>query len=716
MSPPVGRGVGRCAAAVELMEIDRPVVFEMITVHNNVWNGDRMRLEQHAVCWIVLAGYVGRLTVRRGKTCRMLTSQTQFSAILVSVVLLVAGPAVRAQTADEWPPISPEELALKDDPLNPGAPAIILYRETFSNHQESFETHHFRIKILNERGAEYGNVEIPYFKGLYRVEDIKARTVQLDGASMAFDGHIYEKTIVKARKLKGFAKTFSLPALEAGSIVEYRYKLQGERSAQFTPPWIIQGELSLRRARFSYKPYFAPLGWASLTSAAVGLPEKTEYKGGLDFGSLELQDIPPFQQEEFMPPENTARAHVRFFYAAPGFWGTVNKTAFKRTEKLIGKDRRIKRAVSETVSPGDAPIVKLRKLYARAQRIRNLSYESSGTEQESKGDAKAKDVLERGQGSGLAINRVFVALARTAGFDASIVRIARRDVTFFSRDLLDAGQLNAELVRVRLGSEDIFLDPGHAYTPFGLLSWEQTDAGGLDLGKEWGGFITTPEPVSSDARTERKATLRLTPDGTLAGEGHVAFHGQEALQHRLRAFEKGDLARREQLEEELKGWLPADSTVEIDSIKHWENPEEPLRVEFTVEAPGFASTAGRRLVVPAGILRGAREVNFQHQSRVHPVYFPHPWEEHDEILLRVPEGYQVEGVPEPRRVQTMFGEYEASWEAHAEGVLARRRLVLSKYLYPVGGYPNLRRFFSEVRAGDEQQIVLVATETDETQP
>ena len=74
-----------------------------------------------------------------------------------------------------------------------------------------------------------------------------------------------------------------------------------------------------------------------------------------------------------MPPEDTVRAHVRFFYAPPGFWSTVSKSASKRTEKLIGKDRRIKRAASETVSLSDAPMTKLRKLYARAQRIRNLS-------------------------------------------------------------------------------------------------------------------------------------------------------------------------------------------------------------------------------------------------------------------------------------------------------------------------------------------------------
>ena len=155
--------------------------------------------------------------------------------------------------------------------------------------------------------------------------------------------------------------------------------------------------------------------------------------------------------------------------------------------------------------------------------------------------------------------------------------------------------------------------------------------------------------------------------------------------------------------------------MEIDSIKHWENPEEPLRVEFSVRASDLATVAGRRLLLPLGVFQTNEKNRFQHANRVHPVYFPHPWEEHDEIILRVPAGYEVEGMPEPRRSSAPFGQYEMSCEKHPEGVLLRRRLVVEGYYYKVEHYPVLRQFFSKVKAGDEQQLVLVATETGERQ-
>ncbi len=412
----------------------------------------------------------------------MFGREAQFCANLVLAVLFVTGLRVAAQAKDEWEPIPPDELALKDDPLNPGAPAIILYRATFSDHEESFERHHYRIKILNERGTEYGNVEIPYINGVFRVEDIKAGTVRPDGASMPFDGRVFEKTLVKARKLNAFAKTFSLPAVEAGSIVEYKYKLQGKKSRLFAPPWIIQSELSVRRARFALTRYMTPYAGVYFRSAIIGLPKKAENE--IAMGLVKLRDVPPFQQEDFMPPEDTLKAHVRFFYTPSGdFWGEVRNRAFKRVEKLIGKDKSIKRAVSATVSSTDDPQTKLRKLYTRAQQIGNLSYEGSQTEEKRGRNGKAKNVLAHGSGSGAEINRLFVALARAAGFDASIAWIVGRDRTFFRREVLDAGQLNAEAAAVQIGNEEKYLDPGTPYTPFGLLSWEQTGVPGIVLRK-----------------------------------------------------------------------------------------------------------------------------------------------------------------------------------------------------------------------------------------
>ena len=53
---------------------------------------------------------------------------------------------------DDWLPIPPEDLALKDNPLNPGAHAMILYRENSIDAKASSVVEYDRIKIFTEEG------------------------------------------------------------------------------------------------------------------------------------------------------------------------------------------------------------------------------------------------------------------------------------------------------------------------------------------------------------------------------------------------------------------------------------------------------------------------------------------------------------------------------------------------------------------------------------
>ena len=61
---------------------------------------------------------------------------------------------------------------MTSEPLAPGAPAIILYRQVDRDESgtDSHEDNYIRIKVLTEEGRKYANVEIPFFKG---TDDVK---------------------------------------------------------------------------------------------------------------------------------------------------------------------------------------------------------------------------------------------------------------------------------------------------------------------------------------------------------------------------------------------------------------------------------------------------------------------------------------------------------------------------------------------------------------
>ena len=265
------------------------------------------------------------------------------------------------------------------EPQAPGAPAIILFRQVDrdDNGQTSHEDNYVRIKILTEEGRKYADIEIPFFTSTAKIVDIRARTIRPDGSIADFQGKAFDKSIVKARGLKYRAKTFTLPDVQVGGIIEYSYTIDFSEYLVFDSHWILSHELFTKSAKFSLKPYreFA-VRWSW-----QGLPGTAQPKEGPDhIVRLEAQDIPAFQTEDFMPPENELKSRVDFVYSqetfesdAEKFWRKTGKKLNDRLESFVGKRKAMEQAVAQIVSPNDVPEVKLKKIYARVQKIRGSS-------------------------------------------------------------------------------------------------------------------------------------------------------------------------------------------------------------------------------------------------------------------------------------------------------------------------------------------------------
>lgn len=641
----------------------------------------------------------------------------------------------------DWPAISQEELAMKDDAANPGAPAVILFRETSTDNVLGYESSYYRIKIFKEDGKKYADVHVPFIKDFIYVEDITARTVHPDGRVVDFDGKVYEKLVVKSKEVKVQTQAFTLPDVQVGSVIEYKYKkrwpaspssgswgsysyfFSSYRGSQSAMRWDIQDELFTRRARFSFRPTPGPrIMW---TWNGLPADRRPLVKEGVV--QLDLENIPPLEEEEFMPPAEALKARVEFFYIygydkqgtsglPDWYWKEIGDRSCKYWEQFIGKHKGIGREVAAITNAGDPAETKLRKLYARAQQIRNLSYEHEKTEKELKREKiketqNVEDVLKHGYGYGFEINLLFIAMARAAGFDAYLVLAARRSERFFSRALLDGSQLSATLVEVRIGGKPLYYDPAAVYCPFGLIPWEETGVDAMRLEEESGTWERTPNPVSADAVIERAAALQMDEDGALQGTLQASFVGREALRRRVQERENDETGRRKDLEDEIKEWLPTGAVVELKDPPDWEKSDPKLNAGFSVRIPNFGTSTGRRLLLPLAVFQAGKKYPFRTAKRVHEIYFHYPYQEIDHVTVRLPKGYDVESLPAPRKVDKGSGRYEILRRNEGGELNLERRVVMDGFYFPVQAYSALRIFYDGVRAGDEEQVVLKTVQT-----
>jgi hypothetical protein len=654
----------------------------------------------------------------------MRTTIRTWNRFALFIILLAAASPLgitpaRASAAD-WPPITPDELALKDNPANPGSLAMILFREEIVNSKDSSETYYYRIKIFTEEGKKRADIEIPFVKGLSDIKDIHARTIHPDGKVIDFNGQVIDKLVVKSGDAKVLEKTFTMPDVTPGSIVEYRYRIQRDADLLYNILWRIEEDIYTKRAHFVFEPYRgnnAPgLLWrtAHLDSGVVPVKQKD---GSF---SLEVHDVPGVPDEEYMLPEDEIRGHVEFVYTdeehpkdSKLYWDTVAKARFQHQDEFVGKRGSIRDVVSKAVTNDDLPEQKLRKLYSRAQQIHNLDTDREKTSQEAKRDKtkdnnNVDDVLKHGAGDSADIDYFFLALAQAAGFDSGIVWVAPRNERRFEPNLQDRRMLDDFMVWVHAGDKDYFLDPGAALCPFGTLPWYETSITGLRPTKQGAVFMQVPAADGADSVITRRAQLKLDEStGSMSGTLFVTYTGQRALTRRTEALNQDETGKNKIITDEVKAWFPANAKFDLTAVTGWDKPDVPLQVEGKLTLPSVAESVGRRVLLPIGLYEAGRPQMFQTAGRKQDIYFHFPYAEQDDITLQVPQGWHAESLPAPA-VLSPGGQlrYEISAKQEGDALHLQRKLVVGGILYPADSYGAVRKFFGSAKEGDETQLVL----------
>jgi hypothetical protein len=177
-------------------------------------------------------------------------------------------PVMPALAAANWRTPTPEELSMTSQPGAPGTDAVILYREEIAQHRGSslvnpisrnggqgrFQSVYMRVKVLTEAGRKFATVEVPYYKPILSMGIVEGRTIHSDGTIVPFDGQTFQKNTSQDEISHLDRTVFTMPDVQVGSIVEYRYVLLYTGRALYQPEWRIQQDLFMREGHFEFDP------------------------------------------------------------------------------------------------------------------------------------------------------------------------------------------------------------------------------------------------------------------------------------------------------------------------------------------------------------------------------------------------------------------------------------------------------------------------------
>ena len=647
--------------------------------------------------------------------------------VLGILTLLCAGSIPQYAITADWKPVDPSLLSQTSPSVEKDADVEGIFWEVWvedsGNDYESKAEHYVRLKVYNERGKDYAKqVDISYPDSV-RVKDIEARTIKADGSitELAKDS-VFERTLASVRGHKIKSKSFALPAVEPGVIVEYRWK-EIRRVSSYTR-YPLQRDIPIQTVSYHIKPLSTSEGYGMYT-LAFNTPQMRSQKDSGGFYGLTLNNVPAFKEEPQMPPEDSVRAFVLVFYrdemqvAPDKYWNELGKRRYEEAKQLIKPNEEIRKKTAEVVSGATDQEQAIGKLFQFVRAgIKNVNDDTSSLtpkqREKLKENRQPSDTLKRGMGTGMDMLYLFASMATAAGLDARIAWIGDRSDIFFSPGYADDYFLNNPDVAIKVGSEWKFYDPTALYLPPGMLYWGEEDNSALIPDPKESKFVTTPLSPAEKSRTKRKASLKLSEDGTLEGDVVIEYTGHTGAEKKENNDDDSPAQREETLNGMLKGRM---STAEIANIQieNIADPDKPFTYRFHVRVPGYAQRTGKRLFLQPAFFQKGIDPLFSASRRKYNVYFPYPWSELDEVDIQLPAGYELES-PEGRQpiLAGAAARHELNITVSDDHQILRcnRNFFFgskNNILFAVEKYDLLKKLFDAIHEADNHTITLRQT-------
>ena len=261
----------------------------------------------------------------------------------------------------------------------------------------------------------------------------------------------------------------------------------------------------------------------------------------------------------------------------------------------------------------------------------------------------AQEVYRTGFGDCKALTNYFCAMLHALGLPAVYTLISTEHERLFA-DFPSLQQLNHVIAQVPLPGDTLWVECTNARVPYDYIpaSWADHDA--LLITEEGGVLTHVPAQRAEQNVEAAHYDIDLKADGS----ARIAFSSYETglcFEQDLHMLLAKDADRRKAVLQSI--YLPKGTIERLDVSS------EGSRLELGWEATsqGYGRRTGSRLFVPVCPYQYAKVRNTKEPAHVIDQQGD-GYTHRDTIVLHLPEGYEIEQLPQSGRIETEFGCYE----------------------------------------------------------
>lgn len=649
-------------------------------------------------------------------------------------IILVAVPAGAAKPAapsgEAWPEITAAERALTKVPEDPDAIAVVLRKTRDgrvvrpSNDYVNVVNYHWRMKILTERGKEYGAVRIRASKNS-RVDALEARTIKPDGTIVPVPpDQIFEKVAYQVGAYKVIEQVFNFPAVEPGAIIEYRYRRHDEGILNLDPYYFAGEEFTLI-SRVS-QGVLGAMGYTVLCDLCPADAKRSveEWRDGKQKGNMytvELAKIPGYRDELMMPPARETTPRLEMVMAS---WAGIEVTALGRQDKIFvdwpsvggfagyyyaraikeGQGA-LKPVVAGWVEGVSDPQEKVKTILRHVRDdFRYLPYTSVYGVSRSI-DTMLKEKIADNEDKAV----LLLAALRTIDIEGKPVLVAGKDVGSVNPKFFSLTQFSHVIVALPKpdGSRE-YLDPTLSYAPSTFVPWRDSGAGALLVDGKAADLIDLPTRVEVNT-TRYRVELQPKAGGKADATVLAEFNGEDAIDVRAAVVPAAESARSTWAKEWLDARLDGAVLTSV-SFENLNDVDKPLQMKLAFEAPGLVTVADDVYVVHACVLSCLDTNPLSRGTRVHPFYVDRGWNREETVTLKPPaEGMVASSLPPRAAARSAVATMSLVCSEQGDGsARCVRQFSAGRNRWPANTNASLRAMYDGIVQADRTTVAFAA--------
>jgi len=652
--------------------------------------------------------------------------------VMALTVLLAAAllwPQAAARAGDDAPSWLRQAAASTTASFGKEVPAVVLWDEsriTVDEDGRVLKTDFYAVKILTRKGRDEAIAHAVYNTDSGKVREMRAWLIRPSGEVKKYGK---DETLDLALAKNDVYDEARLRLITASSDAEpgavFGYEATTEERSVFTQfEKDFQQQLPSLLSRVTLT---LPKGWRA--EGVTFNHARVEPTVNGSAYTWEMRDLPYIEEEPMGPPITNIAPRLAISYFTPGGvkagmgqtfanWAEVSSWLAQLSDPQMTLDDNLAGKAKQLTANAKT---ELERIQAIGRYVQGTNYVAIQTGIGRGGGYRphsATDVFAKSYGDCKDKANLMRAMLKAVGIKAYLVSIYSGDPTYVREEWPSPQQFNHCIIAVKVSDETqapsivthptlgrlLIFDSTDDNTPVGDLPGHEQGSFALIVAGDAGALMKMPVTPPEANRLEREADVTLGPDGTITASLHERRIGQSAVGGRqeFRGLSRPDYIKR------IEHWIAYGATgAAVSKVEPVDNAAEgkfALQVEFT--ARGYAQLMHDRLLVfkPAIVARRESPALAAGERKQPVVLHSNAYTE--TVRVKLPEGFEVDELPDSLKMDTPFGSYETAYQVKDGQLNFTRKMVVRGATIAVADYARVRSFFERIRAAEAAPVVL----------